>query len=290
VSVEPIGIMKAIPVSPTLLVIVHQREYHLGRLLPLFIRRRLSIRQVLAPSANFSRLQKAGFDGVVVLGGDVGVCDSDKYSFLRDEIEFLRATYRAQVPILGICLGGQLVTKALGGEVRPHGGREVGWRSIRVLQGTRILGPAGTQSKFLWHLDTFELPPGAEPLASTSSCLQAYRLGHTYALQFHPEMTYQQVAMLLSSPSADLLGVDEAEAKTILTKTARDDVAYGRAASQLVDAFCDEMTDHAALRTGEGLGTTPSPIGHTQTQKVSGKLAFIGRRHDPTCSPLGSFY
>jgi GMP synthase (glutamine-hydrolysing) len=169
--------MKAMShVSAVLLVIVHQEEYHLGRLLSLFKHRELLIRQVFAPSADFNRLQTSGFDGVVVLGGDMGADDSDNHTFLRDEIEFLHATHRAQVPVPGICLGGQLVTRALGGVVRPGAGREVGWHTVRVLEGGSLLGPAGMYRRFLWHRDAFELPSGAKPLAFTRTCLQAYRL------------------------------------------------------------------------------------------------------------------
>ena len=246
---KPFSLIKTMPrVSPVLLVIVHQQEYPLARLLPLFRQRGLLVRQVFAPSSNFDRLQTTAFDGVVVLGGDLGAHDGHTHSFLRHETELLRAAHASRVPVLGICLGGQLITRALGGVVRPLVGREIGWHTVRVLEGTSLLGPAGEYSKFLWHKDAFELPPGAEPLAFTQSCLQAYRLERTYALQFHPEMTRSQVAMLLKSHSAELLGIDEVEAERILERTVREDVAYGRAASILVDAFCNEVADYAASR------------------------------------------
>jgi GMP synthase (glutamine-hydrolysing) len=252
--------------SAELLCIVHQEAYHLGRLLPVLRRRRFLIRQVLAPFADFKRLQTRGFDGVVVLGGDMGAHDSDNYPFLQDEIEFLGATHNAQVPILGICLGGQLVTRALGGVVRPGAGREVGWHTVRVLEGGSLLGRAGMYRKFLWHRDAFELPSGAKPLAFTRTCLQAYRLGHAYALQFHPEIMRHQVSALMKGHSANLLRVNEAEAEEILKTTVREDGAYGRAASHLADAFCDEVASCAALRTrresGSGFFTA---VEHTWT-------------------------
>jgi GMP synthase (glutamine-hydrolysing) len=227
--------------SAELLCIVHQEEYHLGRLLPLLELRGLLMRQVLAASADFNHLQTREFDGVVVLGGDMGAHDGDSHPFLRDEIEFLRAMHSAQVPVLGICLGGQLVTRALGGIVRPGAGREVGWRAVHVIEGGSLLGPAGMYRKFLWHRDVFELPLGAEPLAHTRTCLQAYRLGHSYALQFHPEMTPHQVSTLIKGHSANILRVNEAEAEGILKRTGREEVAYGRAARHLVNAFCEEV-------------------------------------------------
>lgn len=259
--------------AAVLLGIVHQKEYHLGRLLPLFEHRGLLIRQALAPSADFNRLQTSGFDGVVVLGGDMGADDSDNHTFLQDEIEFLHATHLAKVPILGICLGGQLVTRALGGVVRPGAGREVGWHTVRVLEGASLLGPAGMYRKFLWHQDAFELPSGAKPLAFTHTCLQAYRLGHTYALQFHPEMTRHQVSALIKGHSANLLQVNEAEAEGILKTTAREDRAYGRAASHLANAFCDEVANCAALRTQRESGNGLFTSGWARAD-----VAAIGRR------------
>lgn len=223
--------------SGVLMTIVHQREYHLGRLLPLLERQGWLIRHVAAPEADFTRLQESRFDGVLVLGGDMGVYDSHKCPFISDEIEFLRAVHDAEVPVVGICLGGQLITRALGGAVRPGGGREVGWQIVRVSDASPLLGPAGTYRKFLWHRDAFELPLGAKPLAFSGKCLQAYRLRQTYALQFHPEVTRRQVLDLLGGKSGRLLEVTEAEAGETLRMMEEEVGAHERAASRLAEAF-----------------------------------------------------
>ena len=133
-------------------------------------------------------------DGLVVLGGSMGAYDTDAYPHLAAEQRLLAAAVSRGVPVLGICLGSQLLAAALGARVFKGPAPEIGLGSVTLTPaGTRdpILGPSGPDLPVLhWHGDTFDLPAGADLLAgSTAYRHQAFRVGRTaYGLQFHIEL------------------------------------------------------------------------------------------------------
>ncbi|PLX81611.1 MAG: GMP synthase [Desulfuromonas sp.] len=133
-------------------------------------------------------------DGVIVLGGHMGVGDADSYPYLLPLQEFMRGMVANEQPLLGICLGGQLLAAALGGTVLS---RQRGERGVTSIMKTA----AGQDDPLLqdlpqpflsyqWHNDSFDLPEDAELLAATTACPgQAFRVGPSaYGLQFHPEV------------------------------------------------------------------------------------------------------
>lgn len=132
-------------------------------------------------------------DGLVVMGGPMGVYETDRYPYLTEECGLIAELVRRGRPVLGVCLGSQLLAKALGAEVFPGRGQEVEFGSVELTEEGRrdpLLGPAGASVPvFHWHGDTFDLPPGATLLASTEKYAhQAFRFGDcAYGLQFHIE-------------------------------------------------------------------------------------------------------
>ena len=128
---------------------------------------------------------------LVVMGGPISVNDVDRFPYLADEIEVIRHRIEYGLPTLGICLGAQLIARALGAAVAPMASPEIGW-------GTLALTDAGATSALRhlagpvlhWHGEMFELPAGCPSLASTPACAnQAFAVGHhTLALQFHIEV------------------------------------------------------------------------------------------------------
>jgi GMP synthase (glutamine-hydrolysing) len=133
--------------------------------------------------------------GLIVMGGPMGVYDHDRFPFLLHEMRLIEATARADKPVLGICLGSQLLAAALGATVKPSGRQEIGWHEV-------TLAPAaesdelwsGVPSKFMavhWHGDIFDLPASAQLLASSQmTAHQAFRYGPSaYGLLFHMEVT-----------------------------------------------------------------------------------------------------
>ena len=154
------------------------------------------------------------FDAVLVFGGAVHVDQEDRHGWLKEEDSYLRRLLRQGVPVLGVCLGGQLLAKALDAQVRRMPSPEVGWYDVELTAEAAddpvLGGLPGSFETFQWHSYAFELPGGAVALARNSRCLQAYRAGAAaWGLQFHAEVTRATVdAWIESSKPEDDGGID----------------------------------------------------------------------------------
>jgi len=135
-----------------------------------------------------------GYAGLIILGGPMNVDDVANYPNLANEVTLIQEALERDISILGICLGAQLLAKALGGTVKPGPVREIGWYDVDVTdEGKRdpVLCTFGDSSEvFQWHEDNIELPTDAVLLASSPVCpVQAFRYGeHAYGFQFHLEV------------------------------------------------------------------------------------------------------
>ena len=131
-------------------------------------------------------------DLVVVLGGPIGVYEADAYPFITGEIAAVAARLDANRPMLGICLGAQLMAAALGSRVAPGPVKEIGWAPLMLTQAGQasVLAPLAAAPVLHWHGDNCDLPVGCERLASTAHCpVQAFRRAPwELALQFHIEV------------------------------------------------------------------------------------------------------
>jgi GMP synthase (glutamine-hydrolysing) len=173
------------------LALRHVAFEDLGLLAPLLAERGLGVRYAEAPTDDLAAEDALAPDLVVVLGGPIGAYEEALYPFVRDELRLLERRLAAGKATLGICLGAQLMARALGARVYPGARKEIGWGALslspdgkasplRHLDGTRVLH---------WHGDTFDLPAGARRLASTELTQnQAFAWGSAaLALQFHAE-------------------------------------------------------------------------------------------------------
>ncbi|MDD2767403.1 MAG: type 1 glutamine amidotransferase [Methylococcus sp.] len=148
------------------------------------------------------------FDGLIVLGGPMCVHDAGIHPWLEDEIRFIADTITARKSVLGICLGAQLIARALGSPVYPNEFKEIGWHVIQ--RGDSKLTPAPNIPEhalvFQWHGETFDLPEGAIRLASSQACTnQAFLYDdRVLGLQFHLEMLPAGARALIHYCSGDL--------------------------------------------------------------------------------------
>jgi GMP synthase (glutamine-hydrolysing) len=144
--------------------------------------------------------------GLIVMGGPMNVDETGKYPFLAAEADWLRQAVERRLPTLGICLGAQLLAKALGANVFPNRVKEIGWYAIELTPAADDdplwTGCGESLTVFQWHGDTFDLPPGAVRLAQAPACRnQAFRAGDcAYGLQFHLEMTAAMIEDWLGEP------------------------------------------------------------------------------------------
>jgi GMP synthase (glutamine-hydrolysing) len=142
-------------------------------------------------------------DALVVLGGGMGVRDQDRLPHLRDELRLLRRCVDEGRPVLGICLGSQLLAAALGGSVRKALRKEIGFYRVRLEAGARddalFAGAPESFVAFHWHGDEFVPPAGAVPLASsTQTAVQAFRFGaRAWGVQFHLETDEEVLAAMM---------------------------------------------------------------------------------------------
>jgi GMP synthase-like glutamine amidotransferase len=147
-------------------------------------------------------------DFVIAMGGPMSVNDEATLSWLAPEKQFIRQAVQQGVPVLGVCLGAQLIANALGSRVYPNAHREIGWFDIETTPtpSSAFRFPAKT-SVLHWHGETFELPPGAVRLARSAACEnQAFQMGrNVIGLQFHLEMTPLDAQSIIHHCSHELI-------------------------------------------------------------------------------------
>jgi GMP synthase (glutamine-hydrolysing) len=159
------------------------------------------------------------FDAVIVLGGAVNVEERGEHPWIDRELETIARWVEGGVPLLGVCLGSQLLAEAAGGSVRRASEPEIGWFGVNVAEAGRddpLLGHLAPRFEaFQWHSYECGLPPGATEIASSPVCPQAYRLGEAqWGIQFHPEVSRADAIHWIndyeSDPDAVRIGIDPA--------------------------------------------------------------------------------
>ncbi|HEY3110410.1 MAG TPA: type 1 glutamine amidotransferase [Chloroflexota bacterium] len=147
----------------------------------------------------------SGYDALLVLGGEMNVYQEAEHSWLVEENRAIQAALADEKALLGVCLGGQLLAKALGAPIHLGATPEIGLIRVSLTDTGRadrlFSGLAEGLEVVAWHQDTFAIPAGAVVLASSAGCAnQAFRFGRrAYGLQFHPEVTPAMLAAWLSA-------------------------------------------------------------------------------------------
>jgi GMP synthase (glutamine-hydrolysing) len=148
------------------------------------------------------------YDGVFILGGSMHADQDERHPWLREENFFIQRLLDLHIPLFGVCLGAQLIAKAAHTPVTPCDDPEVGWHDVELLPAAAD-DPLFSRlpqrfSAFQWHFYGFSTPAGAEELARSETCSQAFRLGDAaWGVQFHPEVTRDVIAGWIQDPAEE---------------------------------------------------------------------------------------
>jgi GMP synthase (glutamine-hydrolysing) len=201
------------------LAIVHQPDAGPGVFADVIRSRRLELDSWRPPEAGSPR-SLGDYDAVLVFGGAMNADQEDGHPWLGDVKKVLSQLLERSVPVLGVCLGAQLLAEAAGAPARRASRPEIGWHEVVVTRdGSEdpLLGPLAPRFEaFQWHSYEFPLPKGATLLAESPVCAQAYRIGSsTWGIQFHAEVTLEDASAWIddyrSDEDAVRLGLDPVE-------------------------------------------------------------------------------
>lgn len=190
--------------------------------------------------------------GLVILGGEMNVDEVQRHPFLARERDLLRDAIEGDVPVLGFCLGAQLVARSLGAAVPRAPTPELGFHPVRLTPAGRadpVLAPfASAPRVFQWHVDTFDLPEGAVLLAESDGVPhQAFRVGDSaYAIQFHFEATEDGIAAWCRRWADDILTHWDTTPEAVLAAVREHHPAQRAAARKAFRAFARMLRTSAA--------------------------------------------
>ncbi len=192
----------------------------------------------------------AGYAGLVFMGGPMSV--NDDLPWIAPSLNLIRQAVAADIPVLGHCLGGQLIAKALGGVISRNPVKEIGWGEVRVAdtpQARRWFGDIDNFQAFHWHGETFSLPPGAECILANTHCAnQAYVFaGKHLGMQCHVEMTREMIAHWCALGAEEIAAAGDSPAvqspAQIVAEAERQLAALNRVADNLYSRWLEGVVD-----------------------------------------------
>ena len=192
----------------------------------------------LSPNVEIEFPDPTDFDAIIPMGAPWSVYDHEAIgTWVPAELTMLRDAHQHEVPVLGICFGGQMLAAAHGGSVARSAAPEIGW--VSVDSDDESLVPSGIW--FQWHYDRWQLPTHAQEVAHNANSSQAFVLGRNLAVQFHPEMTSEILTSWIATGGAAEIDQFGMELETLVRQTAENDVSNRERAHRLVDQFLDRM-------------------------------------------------
>jgi GMP synthase-like glutamine amidotransferase len=188
------------------LVIRHVSHEHLGTLANTLRSNKLDYEYINLYEDGVPYISVDGPCALIILGGPMNVYETDRYPFLKMEDRLIKRAIEKEMPVLGICLGAQLIAKSLGAQVTKNREKEIGWYPLKVtdegIKDNLFKHLSAVETVFQWHGDTFEIPNSAVQLAESPLCTnQAFRFSsNVYGLQFHIEVTPHMILDWLRVP------------------------------------------------------------------------------------------
>lgn len=193
-----------------------------------------------APGVDVTFPDPTGYDVIVPMGAPWSVYDEATIgAWVLEELSFLRRAHEAGVPVLGICFGGQALAASLGGSVERAPEAEIGWYTVDS-DDPDLVEPGPW---FEWHHDRWQAPPGARVIARSPVAEQAFVIGRSLAVQFHPEITPEQLAGWLGNGGRQYLDAHGRDADELLAQTRRTADESQERTRRLVDRFLDRVAN-----------------------------------------------
>jgi GMP synthase-like glutamine amidotransferase len=186
------------------------------------------------PNVHFEFPDWRDYDLLIPMGSPWGVWDDSCVgNWVLPELEWVRGAIEADKPVFGICFGGQLIARAMGGSVAPGPKGEIGWTWISTEQ-PELVGPGPW---FQFHYDRWTLPAGATEIARTPVASQAFTIGRSLALQFHPELDANALQGWLDWEGDKAVERDGQDPAVMLWQTKHEEAAARLRTFELVDAY-----------------------------------------------------
>jgi len=234
----------------TILVIRNDAKEGAGQLGSLLDARGFDQKVLFAWEADYASLSPTDFSGLVVLGGAQGAYETDTYPYLIDEIQLILSFIQEGLPVIGLCLGAQLIATALGGEVQQNETKELGWHDLHInregLLDALMSAHPETASAFHFHGDFFDPPPGCVCLASSDiTHCQLFRYKeNVYGFQYHVEVD-QPLIEVMCLNNVEYMAANGADAYSVVDQSKAFITEYMRRSAAVLNSWIDKLEEAA---------------------------------------------
>lgn len=186
--------------------------------------------------------QALQYEGLtVILGGPIGVNDDEDYPFLKQEIDLIKQRLQQDQPTLGICLGAQLMAKALDANTYTGHHKEIGWGTLKLSNTNTVLAPLSNVPVLHWHGDTFDLPAATAHLAASEYYPnQGFQIGKSLALQFHIEVDVEHIEQWLIGHHNELKQ-NQVDIKQLRQDSQNNSQALQSATKQVITQYMQQI-------------------------------------------------